>query len=233
MATGGTREIVLSKGHVALVDAADFAWLSQWDWRINSGYAYRRELVDGTRRRLWMHRVILDAPEGQPVDHASGDTLDNRRSNLRICTPQQNSWNGKQRSTVQPYKGVSREPSSPHIWRARICVDGRLMRVGTYDDARDAARAYDIAALHHFGEFARLNLPDAVGEPAPVRHVQQLARGERVKGAALDAESVRSILERHKSGTSMYRLAQELGVNFNTVSNVVRGRTWQHVLRAP
>ena len=105
-----------------------------------------------------MHREIMDAPAGLYVDHINRNGLDNRRPNLRIVTPQQNSWNtrlgiGRGRSK---YKGVSQD-KDVRKWRASICIDKKLKHLGYFTDEKQAAEAYDKAAKKHRGEYAFLN----------------------------------------------------------------------------
>jgi hypothetical protein len=87
--------IPLSQGKVALVDDADFDRLSAYQWFLSgTGYAVGFLPGDGGKFRLeYMHRLIMQAAEGQLVDHINGDSLDNRQTNLRFVTPRQNLQN--------------------------------------------------------------------------------------------------------------------------------------------
>jgi len=104
-----TRTIPLTQGQVALVDEADFEWLAQWKWyarwaeNTQSFYAVRNERSVGSssrQRAVFMHREILQLRPGDPRkgDHQNGDTLDNRRSNLRHATSSQNTINSRLRA---------------------------------------------------------------------------------------------------------------------------------------
>jgi len=107
-----------------------------------------------------MHRLIMDAPDGTDVDHRNMDRVDNRRSNLRLATRAENLRNqGLSRNNTSGFKGVSRLDGK---WRAEIRVKWKLIYLGLFDDKVEAARAYDTAAKEHFGEFARLNFPEAL-----------------------------------------------------------------------
>lgn len=151
-----------------MVDDADYEWLSQWKWHAlkgrNTDYAYRGRLVSDTvagKGGISMHRVLLDAPPGMAVDHRDGDGLNNVRSNIRLVTNAQNTWNSSSRGGSSRFKGVCR--SRRGHWQASITIDGRQRSLG-YDflTEEEAARVYDAAALDLYGEFARLNFPDAM-----------------------------------------------------------------------
>ena len=156
------REIALTKGMVALVDDEDGyldgqAWLAHLQmWKT---YAARGQW-NGTRvETILMHRVILGAGPSDHVDHINGDTLDNRRSNLRLCTRSQNAANAKVRTDgVSRFKGVSLDKRCPRKpWRATIVVNRRQRGLGYYATEQEAAAAYDAAAQAAFGEFAHGN----------------------------------------------------------------------------
>lgn len=150
------KEIVLTKGKVAVVDDGDYEMLVALGarWCINDGYAFNR-----THGR--MHRFLLKAPADLMVDHANGDKLDNRRENLRLCTNSQNQANRKVTVGVSTFKGVTwqRRPgcTSRGFWKAQIVVGGKLTYLGSFRTDREAAAAYNEAASAMFGEFAHLN----------------------------------------------------------------------------
>jgi hypothetical protein len=120
-----SRFIPLTQGKRAIVDAADYEWLMQWKWcavfipDMNSFYALRRG-VD--RKAVLMHRLILglafgDAREG---DHKDGNTLNNRRDNVRIATTSQNRVNkSKQKNNTSGFNGVDYAKNRKK-WRARV-----------------------------------------------------------------------------------------------------------------
>ncbi len=155
----GACWIHLPRGRFALVDEADFAVLSAFAWSTSGCgtsnsklYAHRSE----GSRWIKMHIEIMKPPPGFLVDHRSGDTLDNRRSNLRLATPVDNARNSVKRSKRNPYKGVDFDHGR---WVAQITVDSVASRLGRFATPEEAARAYDDAARRRFGVFARLNFP--------------------------------------------------------------------------
>ena len=104
-----------------------------------------------------MYRYLMAPPEGYVVDHINNDPLDNRRLNLRRCTNARNMMNKrKYAKNKSGYKGVSLEVSGRYV--AQISVKGKTQRLGTFDTPKEAAKAYDAAALLHYREFASLNL---------------------------------------------------------------------------
>ncbi len=153
---------MLSQFYFTMVDDADFEWLSQRKWcvdRCQGGlYAARRTSENGKARKERMHRAILKAPPGVIVDHINGNTLDNRRSNLRVCSHTENLQNMTSRSGTSRFKGVGWHKAR-RKWAARIVVNGRHVYLGYFENERKAAEAYDAASLKYFGPFARPNFP--------------------------------------------------------------------------
>ena len=155
------REIVLTQGKVALVDDEDFELVSQWKWHAHFDglhwYARRGQRVNGKVVITRMRRQLLCPQEGKDIDHISGDTLDNRRCNLREATKAENVRNQPPRcnrtSGVQ-HKGVYVEGDS---FRAQIRYHSVLISLGTWSTEFDAACAYDAAAEWLFGEFSNTN----------------------------------------------------------------------------
>jgi len=102
---------------------------------------------------------LLDAPPHLHVDHKNGDTLDNRRRNLRLVTPAENHANQRPFGSSSQYRGVTRHQGR---WMARVTAAGRLYYLGSFVDEQDAARAVDRTLRAVWGEHARLNFPDLV-----------------------------------------------------------------------
>jgi hypothetical protein len=156
--------ILLTRGLSTIVDDEDYPSLSLHRWLAHDGgsqkfYAARGKNVGNDKiLTIRMHRVLLQAKPGEIVDHINGDTLDNRRANLRIVDRQGNKVNSARRKdSRQPYKGVRFEPHA-NKWAARICVMGRRMRLGLFATAEEAAIAFSEASLAHHGQLARLNV---------------------------------------------------------------------------
>ena len=162
------KEIPLTQSQVALVDAEDFKWLSkakwyaQWAPCTQSFYAHRK---GSQHQQLRMHNVIWIhhnglIPEGFTVDHADRDTLNDRLSNLRLATRSQQKQNQRMYgNNTSGYRGVHLRKDH-QAWVAYIGVNRERLHLGTFTDPIEAARAYDAAAMLHFGaEFAQLNFP--------------------------------------------------------------------------
>lgn len=152
------KRVSLSGGKFAIVSDCDFPKVNRYKWSADrNGYAVRM-VQDGSRRRkVLMHRFILDAPAGAEVDHANGDKLDNRRSNLRLATKSQN--NANRGPYTGTYKGVSWHKRDRR-WQSQIRINGSQRHLGTFADPVSAALAYDRAARAAWGEFAYLNFPN-------------------------------------------------------------------------
>lgn len=162
---GGVREIPLTKGLVALVDADDFEWLSQWKWRASFSQGRVSAVAwigpADNRRVVRLHRKLMCPPPGMVVDHIDGDTLNNTRANLRVCTQRENSRNRRKGGGANRFKGVYSDKRWPTRFLATIGVDYRSIKLGWFGSEAEAARAYDDAARKLHGEFARLNFPEA------------------------------------------------------------------------
>ena len=155
------KKIQLSQGQFALVDDDDYDRLSKYKWcalKHHTGkyYAARTDVANN-RKTVRMHRFIMGICYDNELvaDHINHDTLDNRKSNLRICTKKENAKN----------RSSSKESASKYLG-VHICEGGFVARVGGGNQRKylgyfkceiEAAKAYDIAAKEMHGEFANLN----------------------------------------------------------------------------
>lgn len=150
-------EIPLSQGKVALIDDEDFELVSQYKWCYSIGYAITNVCINGRHTTMRMHRLITGAPKGMDVDHKNHDKLDNRKTNLRVCTRSENMQNLKFHSNVSSkYKGVCWDKRSDK-WCAKIVINYHTINLGRFNSEEEAARAYNLAAAKYFGDFAYLN----------------------------------------------------------------------------
>ena len=150
--------VPLTRGQFAIVDDADFdtliefKWYAQWNESTKSFYAARASY----RRQVRMHRVIMGLGHGRrrPVDHINRNTLDNRRENLRICTPTQNCANSvRSKRNSTGYKGVTfNKQQGRYVARVRINCKSKFL--GYFSDPKLAHEAYVKAATKLFGKFA-------------------------------------------------------------------------------
>ncbi len=148
--------LVNADGWYAMVDPADYEWLSQYTWRAictgNTFYACTR----CRGKRCLMHRMLMNPPAGMEVDHKNRNGLDNHRINLRNCTRRENSCNRRCAVGVSGYRGV--RPCGDK-WQACIRHRRKVIPLGLFDDPVEAARVRDRKAIELHGEFACLNFP--------------------------------------------------------------------------
>lgn len=152
------NNIELTQGKFAIVDDADYAFLMQWNWRLQSGGYASRVMRQGNKQiSIYMHREIMNASFGCLVDHIDGNKLNNRRLNLRTVSHVQNGRNAKKHvDGSSRFKGVSWDKTNEK-WKSRLRVDNREMFLGRFSSEIEAALAYNEAAKNIYGEFAKLN----------------------------------------------------------------------------
>src|SRR6266436_1483001 len=162
--------IPLSRGLFAVIDDDDEAVVAPFKWhaKVSGRLTIRHYALTGRggskpsrTGRIYMHRLIMGAKEGQLVDHINGDGLDNRKSNLRFATHALNLANSVLRNPASGFRGVYL--IKPRYGRGyyRAFVGGRPNRfIGPYRrTAIEAAADHDAEAAKRFGEFATLNFP--------------------------------------------------------------------------
>lgn len=168
--TDDPKEIFLTQGRVAIVDDEDYKQVSQYKWCTSKQpngrfYAIRNisyKETNGKHKMESMHEFILGKPlPGFEIDHKNRNGLDNKRSNLRICTRSFNNANSlkrKQENRGSKYKGVKlMKDERRKKWFARLQINGKVINLGYFYKEMEAAQAYNEAAKMYFGKFARVN----------------------------------------------------------------------------
>jgi hypothetical protein len=159
------RKIDLGCGKFTIVEPQDYYLIQDYKWWLHANgsnfYAARTEITGDLQAKIvYLHRQLLQPPEGFVVDHKNCVPLDNRRANLRSVTQAQNMRNRRKRkNTSSQYIGVWFDKKR-NKWTAQIRYNGRKIWLGYFDSEIDAAKAYDAAAKKYYGEFIRLNFPE-------------------------------------------------------------------------
>ena len=132
-----------AKGQRYVIDFCDLEKVKKYSWCLSkTGYFVAN--IQGKVTKL--HRFILQAGDGEVVDHIDGNPANNSRSNLRICTLSENAKNLKSKSL-----GVRKRKNR---WAARIVVNYKELYLGTYDTREEALSARQKAEIEYYGDFA-------------------------------------------------------------------------------
>ena len=149
-----SKAIILANGKYVLIDEEDYERANQYNWYLQSK-KYASTRINSTV--VLMHRFILGVTDPNiHVDHIFHNTLDNRKSQLRICTRSQNQMN--RAPHLNKFKGVYWIKARKK-WRAEIKKEGIKYHLGYFLVLENAARAYDTKAKELHKEFAYLNFP--------------------------------------------------------------------------
>lgn len=137
-------------------DTDDLDKFQQFKRHISHGYLVNRS---GYKKKTttYFHRLVMNAKDGGVVDHINRDKLDNRKSNLRVCTQAENVINKRlQKNNTTGYRGVHLY-KRVNRYQAYIKKDGKRRHIGMFPTAEEAAKEYNKHAIKLFGEFAVLN----------------------------------------------------------------------------
>jgi hypothetical protein len=155
----GTFVMFCDTGDLVLILYEDVIKVKPYQWSIGRhGY-----VTSGAgKEQILMHRLIMNAQDGQFIDHINHHTLDNRRDNLRICSQQENNFNRPlSQANTTGYKGVCYLKTTGK-YQAQIQHNRKAVYLGLFESPIEAALAYDVKALELFGDFACLNFQKKV-----------------------------------------------------------------------
>lgn len=150
---GGFRETTISTSDLKRAMEFPNVWYANFTREVNSFYVKGSLNVDLKRRKFYLHRWLLNPMPDLKIDHINHDTLNNQRNNLRICSNAEN-----MRNTAMNYNNTSgalgvRLTPNQKKWTAGITVNGKTIRLGVFEDIRDAVTARKMAEVQYFGEF--------------------------------------------------------------------------------
>ncbi len=150
------KTIPLTQNKVAIVDDEDYERLIEYKWYAHfdgsNFYARRSERPHGKKnivkiKTIPMHRMILTTVPSSQIDHINGNTLDNRRENLRAVSIRENTQNRKIKYASK-YPGVSKNKNSKtNPWRARIHYNGKDYLLGYFKNEEEAYECYKQACV--------------------------------------------------------------------------------------
>lgn len=141
-------KINLTKNARTVVDKEDYKKYGHLKWHLSAkGYACRRP-PEGT---IFLHRLINNTPNGLQTDHINHNKLDNRKTNLRTVTNQQNHFNRPLDSNnISGHKGVSWDKDRKK-WSAQIMFGGKNIFLGRYINIKDAVIARKQGEIKYHG----------------------------------------------------------------------------------
>lgn len=144
----------LSRGELVRVDREDWNRFSGSSWSAWKTGRMRTRYARSNRKL--MHREVVNAPKGLVCDHINGNGLDNRKSNIRLCSQGENVCNSRKRTTNKSgHKGVCWNKSLGY-WMSRVQFQGKC-KAKYFKEYEDACADYRIRALETHGEFARVS----------------------------------------------------------------------------
>lgn len=149
-------------GYQTMIDDEDYEELKGRTLRAQTNSKRKKIYVTlmENNKQVSLHRKFLGLVDGdgKNTDHINGDSLDNRRANLRVCTQSENQANiGKRRHNKSGYKGVTLGKGKKRPWVSEIRKDNVKYYLGAHEDIKMAAMAYDMKAMQLYGNFCKLN----------------------------------------------------------------------------
>jgi len=158
------KRIPLTQGKEAIIDIEDWKLVKDYKWCVRKDhstfYAYTGASKKRNHKNIQMHRLLMSVTKDKQVDHINHNGLDNRKSNLRVCSHSQNQQNKEpQKNVSSRYKGVVAVKNKKK-WIAQIRINNKLNYLGYFDNEIEAAKAYDRASLKFHKEYGYLNFSE-------------------------------------------------------------------------
>lgn len=154
-----TEILIYSKSNEitkVIIDTEDINKISEYSWWISTrNYVCAYDIIN-KRKRIRLHRLIMNVCDNRVVDHIDRNPLNNKKENLRVCTQRENKFNNSMQGNntsgtigVYWYKAYNK-------WKAQIKVDKKSVHLGYYEKYEDAVKARESAEIKYFGEYSPL-----------------------------------------------------------------------------
>lgn len=152
------RQVLIDDEDEAFFDLHKYWYLRNTGLHLYLQTSYRKHVGDqGPRKYFIFHRHVMKCvpKDGKVVDHINGDTLDNRKANLRVADHSCNMRNSVGYGSTSRYKGV-------HFYKGRFAAKiynlaKKQEYLGRYESEIEAAYAYDLASVEYYGDQGRRN----------------------------------------------------------------------------
>lgn len=197
------------KGRKILYDLEDAPKLVGRSWYLG-GNGYVATYDKKTRKCIYLHRYVFPKriKRGLEVDHINRNTLDNRKSNLRLVRRGQNIANCRKRLSTHKFRGVFFcKDKKVFRWAARISFRGKTTHIGYFSSEAEAAARYNAEALRLYGPNTYLNKV-RIKTPLTLREKRELRNG--------------SIMKEIESGTNRKTIAKKFGLSEGAISWIIR-----------
>jgi hypothetical protein len=140
---------ITARGEKFYFDKDDYEKIKKYRWQKNkAGYIAANVSIignNGNRANISLHRLVMNSPKEQDIDHINHDATNNRKINLRVCTHQQNGFNQRARGYYYDKK-IKR-------WRVTIGLNYKTIHIGCFKTETEAKIAREKAAIQYYGEY--------------------------------------------------------------------------------
>lgn len=148
---GDIAIIFFDSGEETIIDLEDLDFIIGHKWYCNA-WNYAETKIDG--KACMMQSLLIDNPQNMIIDHKNRNTLDNRKSNLRLVTKSQNAMNTKvPANNTSGVMGVCYNKKQDK-WRAYITINQQQINLGYYKEFNEAVKNRLLGEKKYFGEYA-------------------------------------------------------------------------------
>ena len=203
-----------------LYDARDATRLVGYSWYIAAnGYVVsRKRFGPAPREIIYMHRLVLGARRGFVSDHKNRNKLDNRRSNLRHCSPGANVANTPKRLARYKYRGVIfAKDKKNYPWMAKINWRGKGYHLGYFKTEKEAALRYNLEAKRRYGKHTFFN-------PLPQAFIRAYRNKLFTKTDITKARNAKIRIALKNARYSQREIAERFGVSQSAISLIYLGK---------